>query len=345
MVLSGGAEGWRRGLERLRTALLWVFWATSGSLVALALVRISGADAPAPVAGLARYTFWLYLPCYVIAAGAVLKRRWRLAALNGVLAVAHLAWVLPTVPAAGSMPFDIDRAPTVRVLAVNVSESNPTPGTLLTEIERDDPDIVVLVEYTTRWKRAVRRHATFAKRYPKRYEVVRDDETGIALFSRIPVAGLKSTDLDGWPLVRGTVTLSGEQVRIYGVHAIAPGRDAARHRTQHEHIRALLSAEPEGRALVVAGDFESTPFERSYREYEELGLDSAHEQRGRGFAATYPNDAGWPRSWFAVRIDHVLLSEELVAVRIREGEGAGSDHRPVIVDLAFRPKYLIDRSR
>jgi endonuclease/exonuclease/phosphatase (EEP) superfamily protein YafD len=36
-----------------------------------------------------------------------------------------------------------------------------------------------------------------------------------------------------------------------------------------------------------------------------------------------------------VRLDHVLLSPELGCTAVREGEGRGSDHRPVIADLVL----------
>jgi endonuclease/exonuclease/phosphatase (EEP) superfamily protein YafD len=35
-----------------------------------------------------------------------------------------------------------------------------------------------------------------------------------------------------------------------------------------------------------------------------------------------------------VRIDHVLADDALVPLHTAEGRGSGSDHRPVVVDLA-----------
>lgn len=345
MVLAGSAEGRRAWQERLRTGLLWGFWLLTGFLALIALLRAAGVSPPGPLATAVRYTFWIFLPCYVVVIGAAARRRWRLCLLNVGLAVGHLAWVLPTVPAAQGMPFDIANAERVRVLTANVSHDNPTPGKLLAEIESEDPDVVVLVEYTTRWQEVVGRRRSFGERYPERYEVVRDDASGIAVFAKIPLTDTKSVNVGGWPIVRTTVTLNGQPVRIYGIHAVGPDRDGARHRRQHDRITELVAAEPDGRALVVAGHFNATPYEPAYGAYADLGLDNAHEQRGRGFAWTYPNGAGWPRSWLKVRIDHVFVSEELVAVRIWEGQGAGSDHRPVVADVAFRPRFLIDRSR
>ena len=58
----------------------------------------------------------------------------------------------------------------------------------------------------------------------------------------------------------------------------------------------------------------------------------AHDALGRGLATT------WPNGLFPVpplRLDHVLASADVVPVAVREGIGAGSDHRPVVVDVTI----------
>jgi endonuclease/exonuclease/phosphatase (EEP) superfamily protein YafD len=38
-----------------------------------------------------------------------------------------------------------------------------------------------------------------------------------------------------------------------------------------------------------------------------------------------------------IRIDHVYLNRQLGATSCETGVGRGSDHRPVVVDVGFRP--------
>ena len=59
-------------------------------------------------------------------------------------------------------------------------------------------------------------------------------------------------------------------------------------------------------------------------------LRSAHVDRGRGYAITWPNGM-FPLP--PIRIDHALLSPEVECLAISEGIGTGSDHRPLVVDL------------
>jgi endonuclease/exonuclease/phosphatase (EEP) superfamily protein YafD len=85
--------------------------------------------------------------------------------------------------------------------------------------------------------------------------------------------------------------------------------------------------------VAVIGDFNATQFSRVYRQLQEGGLRSAHEDRGRGTATTWPNlDFPFP----LIRIDQVLLSPEVACISIEEGDVPGSDHRSLIVDLAVR---------
>ena len=62
-----------------------------------------------------------------------------------------------------------------------------------------------------------------------------------------------------------------------------------------------------------------------------LGLREAHEAVGRSFATTWPNGE---RLLPPIRIDHVLVDSTLVPTAAAEGRGQGSDHRPIIVNLA-----------
>jgi endonuclease/exonuclease/phosphatase (EEP) superfamily protein YafD len=70
-----------------------------------------------------------------------------------------------------------------------------------------------------------------------------------------------------------------------------------------------------------------------YRQLTADRLRSAHDDRGRGWVSTWPNGQVWLPP---VRIDQVFVSPEVECVRIVEGEGRGSDHKPVIVDVRIR---------
>ena len=78
--------------------------------------------------------------------------------------------------------------------------------------------------------------------------------------------------------------------------------------------------------LVVVGDFNATPWSPALRTFlDELDLN------GLNVAATWP-------VWFGfagIPIDHALVSENLIITHIETGPNIGSDHRPVMIDVAL----------
>jgi endonuclease/exonuclease/phosphatase (EEP) superfamily protein YafD len=80
---------------------------------------------------------------------------------------------------------------------------------------------------------------------------------------------------------------------------------------------------------VIAGDF-NTPVESRIFARHWGDLADAFSHAGRGLGMTKYN------GWIRVRIDHVLTGAGWHAVRATVGADAGSDHRPLIVELERR---------
>jgi endonuclease/exonuclease/phosphatase (EEP) superfamily protein YafD len=74
-----------------------------------------------------------------------------------------------------------------------------------------------------------------------------------------------------------------------------------------------------------------------YKQLRAAGLRSAHDDRGRGYATTWPNG-----KWLLppIRIDQAFLSGDVECTGITEGRGEGSDHKSLIVDIRVRKQEL-----
>jgi endonuclease/exonuclease/phosphatase (EEP) superfamily protein YafD len=139
-------------------------------------------------------------------------------------------------------------------------------------------------------------------------------------------------DVRGMPFIGASIVLGTRQLRLYTVHTVAPlGKDRLRWRAQLRGVEEKIRTEH--RPLVVAGDFNATRYHPSFRRLLSHRLGDAHEQRGRGWATTWPRDQ-WPLPPL-MRLDHVLVSPDIDVRSVREGLGRGSDHRPIIADLTF----------
>jgi hypothetical protein len=109
----------------VRVGLLGVGWLIVAVLGVLALLRLVAWDSIEPLIVLDSLTLVIYLPCWVVAAGALIARRWWLAAVAIVVVAAHVAFVVPELSAAAPVPAWAQHAPVVRVLDANAAWRQP----------------------------------------------------------------------------------------------------------------------------------------------------------------------------------------------------------------------------
>jgi vancomycin resistance protein VanJ len=144
------------------------------------------------------------------------------------------------------------------------------------------------------------------------------------------------------PIVRARFRHAGRTVTVVNTHFVlsSPVTSAPRtgirefvrqavevRRTQTE---ALLAATRRERGtLIVCGDFNTPPRGHVYAMLADRWTD-AFGAAGSGFGYTFAS------AMPVLRIDYVWLSRDLRPAGARVPAAAGSDHRPVVVDVAFR---------
>jgi endonuclease/exonuclease/phosphatase (EEP) superfamily protein YafD len=308
--------------------LLAPVWLLVLALLVVVTARVFAFDRVHIFMLLNAYTLWIYLPAYPIAVAALCFRAWPLALAASLIVVAQLTWVVPTTARAVAAP---ERSPVARIVAANVRYDNLDHSRLIDELESYDADVIVLEEVTPPWWDSIAKSA-LAVSHSVVVKEMRNDPGSMAILSRRPLTNVVVHHAAGWPVITATVVLGGRSVHLAGIHPVAPLETFERNQRAQRAITAIARRLPHPRLL--AGDFNATPYNRWYRQLLDLGLRDAHESVGRPFATTWPNGQ---RFTPPLLLDHVLADPSIVPVRVREGAGTGSDHRPVIVDLAFRP--------
>jgi endonuclease/exonuclease/phosphatase (EEP) superfamily protein YafD len=256
-----------------------------------------------------------------LAAAAALRSRALAVAALGVGGAA-LAQVLPLWTP--STPARLE-APVLRVLHLDVHVDNPDLEAVAAAIERADADVAVVIELS---RAAEARLARLPP--PWRPLVTRPawDAFGLGVYARHAATSTRVRSLaDLFPVVEAVLPWGDREVVLYAVHTIPPvDEETARaNQAQHEELRRWLDAEP--RPRVVVGDLDATPWSVGPRRLDASGYRSVH--LGAGHLATWPTVLG-P---LGIIIDHVLLSQELVARAVGLVEVAGSDHRGLRVDV------------
>jgi len=280
----------------------------------------------------------LGLPAVASLAMATATRRRGLAATAAAVTALHLAWLAAELHQAngatdgyGSPPAGADPGTRFRLFSANVLFTNTDLDGIAAEVAAADPDVVVLQEVSPPTLAALGRAGTL-DRFPYRSLTARPDPLGTAILSRFPLDDVESCTVGGMPMARATVVVGAHRVKLYNVHTRAPFGPGGLPlwTTQLGSLAAIAEAEPG--PLILAGDFNASAGHRPFRAVLAAGVRDAHMACRRWWVTTWPSDMRLAPPF--ARIDHVLVSAHLGVLKVAEGEGRGSDHRPVIADLA-----------
>lgn len=263
----------------------------------------------------------------------LLLRRWvvALAAVIGlgVSAVPLVPYVIKdssAIPAATAAAQS--GAPTFRLLTFNVWFRNPDMASTAAYIEQLQADAVVLQELTPSQAETLR---PLLPSYP--YYHIEPSRMGSAVFTKWPVISAESVPLakEGAIAAHMQIDWRGLPVTVLGVHLnwpLGPRNSAFR----NEELAGVVAfAKTQQGPLLVAGDFNLTPWSEYFR--DALAASGLHDAaRGFGLARS------WPAQFapLAIRIDHCLLSPHWRSVSVRRGPWLGSDHLPVVADLSLQ---------
>ncbi|MDJ0949610.1 MAG: endonuclease/exonuclease/phosphatase family protein [Alphaproteobacteria bacterium] len=264
---------------------------------------------------------------------ALAGRRWGLLAIALALVAGN---AVPLIPYFRSSDGAVAATgPQVRVIGFNLRNVHTDIEAFRRFIIRTEPDIVLLTELPPD---PTGLYEAIADRLP--YRVI---DRHVSIFDVVLLSRLKPVH---WRMDRSVSrflpVLSADLcdqsrdgaeprcLRLLGLHAARPfGRGSAWQRAQLE-AAAKMASEPSDYPTLLLGDLNLTPWSASFsRLLARTGLrDSAV---GHGLQATWPY--GLPL--IGLPIDHILVSPELSVRDRRLGPRLGSDHLPVIADLAL----------
>jgi endonuclease/exonuclease/phosphatase (EEP) superfamily protein YafD len=284
---------------------------------------------------LAGHFSWYWL-CAAAAGSlaAVFAGRWR-TRFGLAAALALNAWpLLPYwLPAAGPRLDGAARAAspaapaaTVSIISLNLLASNRDADRVVAYLRDRRADLVGLIEVDDFWAAASERLADL---YPHRLVIPRNDNFGIALLSRLPLAAVRDVEFAAAvPTIVADVQHAGGDFTFVATHPLSPVRgDWSRLRdAQLRDIADFVAAA--ALPCVVAGDFNATPWSWACREFAaRSGLrDTA---LGQGVQATWNARLWLPR----IPIDHVYAPPGTAVIRRAVGPDVGSDHLPVEAEI------------
>lgn len=270
-----------------------------------------------------------YLAVLVAAAlSAAALRRFRLAGAAAALAALNIAVIgvpLAAAPATAASPQAGDGS--LRLLIANVEVGNTRFDAVRQLVERTKPDLFGVVELTPAMADHLRRSLPG---YRMRRLAPRTDAYGIGVFSRLPLlsARVEHYPSDGGPpTIVARVRVAGKPVTVVVTHVHTPFAGSIHVR----QLQALARARPRlGSRLAVCGDFNTPPWAGPLRRLASSARLTDLYARGSWSGYSWPTWSPLLR----VPLDNCLVGDGLAVVAHRHGADVGSDHFPLVVDLA-----------
>lgn len=234
-------------------------------------------------------------------------------------------------------PLDVGHHQDIRVLSSNLRYGRADPHFIVDLAERS-ADVITVAELTP--EAVSRLHtAGIDKAFPYSDLIPAPEAAGIGIWSRYPLTGLTAPRHRGVriPAVRLKVPGLQNDPLLASVHVYSPV--AGQTNTVPEWRNGMAGAKAQltnfaaiaGKAaVIIGGDYNSTPDMRQFRDLLTDGYRDAVEQLGAGFAPTFPSDRWYPP---LITIDHIL-ARNAAASSIQTIDVPGSDHRALLATIA-----------
>ncbi len=212
----------------------------------------------------------------------------------------------------------------IRVLSSNVLMENKQHDLLIREIERFDPDILLLMETDETWAKALE---PVLARFPTVVREPKPNYYGMIFATRLATEGARIVYLTGddTPSIFAQLASSaGTPFRFVGLHPRPPvPGETTKDRDAQLYYAARFAAKS-GCPLVAMGDFNDVAWSYTSHMFKRVGgyLDP---RIGRGFFASF--DAEKPYMRFP--IDQFYVTEGIAVVSFERLNYVGSDHFPI----------------
>jgi len=247
-------------------------------------------------------------------------------ASSAIVVPEFLAGLRP-LPAAGDRPV-------IRLMTHNAFGVDERPEDVSAAIREEDADILVFQEYFG----ATALHPLLREHYPY-YVICRGGKrANLGLYSRIPFEQVEdgacpenayTTTRTAHILVRFTQP-DGTSFSVMTTHMDWP-LPVARQNQQLEALREVVDS-VDG-PLVLAGDFNSTPWSYALRNFvEDAGLDRVTANIWTYPKRWYQFGRWWP-ALPVLPLDHVMVRGVRVQA-VHTGAPTASDHLPVVVEFS-----------
>lgn len=258
---------------------------------------------------------WFYLAALWLGVALIISRQ----------PIGLLALLMTPLPWLSAAPALNDRsehqAPGFRVAVANLKMAYPPVFALADWLDDAHADVVILLECTART-------AAWLDRPPglrHHFDQPSESPFGICLRSKWPLVHRRvELDTAGVPRLHAELDWHGRPVILIALHPMPPLSQEF-HQIRNRQLRGLFDAATPNERVILAGDFNASPWSSAF-----AGLKDTSLRRASGLRPTWPSLGG---GWLGTPIDQVFASTAWHGAKESATHGIGSDHRAVTVTL------------
>ena len=218
------------------------------------------------------------------------------------------------------------------LMITNVFEDNPNKEGCVKEIQKANPDVVILLETNKLWEQQT---LELEAAYPYHVRVPLENTYGLLLYSKLELvnAQVKYLVEKDIPSIHTQLILpNGKAVQFYAVHPTppVPGENIRSTERDKELLLVADLAKACSMPVIVAGDLNDVAWSHTTELFLKMsGL--LDPRRGRGFFNSF--NAHYPFLRFP--LDHAFTSKHFKLKEIRRLNNFGSDHFPIFLSLQY----------
>ena len=287
-----------------------------------------------------RFQFAVFGSAILVAGSFLLDRSqpatWSILGVALLCTVCQAWWIFPYTPLhrreVKAAPRDRSDAPRVRIMTANVLMTNRRTADFIAMVQREQPDILVTLETNRWWEQQL---APLERDYPHTLKCPLENLYGMHLYSRLPLEDSRLQFLvePEIPSMHTLVVLPSQQrIRLHCLHPAPPSpteNDTSRERDA-ELIMVGKAVVGASLPVIVAGDLNDVAWSATTRLFRKISC-LLDPRIGRGRYNTYHARfpfCRWP-------VDHFFHSTHFTCVQIKRLPYFGSDHFPVLLELAL----------
>jgi endonuclease/exonuclease/phosphatase (EEP) superfamily protein YafD len=235
------------------------------------------------------------------------------------------------------------------VMTANVGNNRAEPEDLVPVIKDSGADLVAFQELSDQQAEAIK--SNLESEYPHQ-AIYPGGFAGKALLSRHPILDSKQLHFsEVRPDLKTVVDIEGIDLTLIIAHPPPPRphwRGLKFDRQTWAQITSLADLTVKNSPAILLGDFNLADWWGEYAFLRKMGLKDAFQVAGRARGHTLPRRIGpWKRmlalnrllsrlTFFPMlRVDYIWYTEPLICQQSWVGEDTGSDHLPVLAELAL----------